>query len=151
MANTSQDSRKQSRRTFVKSAATAATGVAVAAASGDPRVRSANEKKKNAKRKEIKRIYLFMHPPSTLSYRELLKPNPPVEESWRKIVAEKVAIHGTVSAGVIHSRFVALMSGSNVEADIHHSELAIEEGAMFDGCSRRTPEGQQLPTPEEEG
>jgi cytoskeletal protein CcmA (bactofilin family) len=68
-----------------------------------------------------------------------------------KIVAEKVAIHGTVSAGVIHSRFVALMSGSNVEADIHHSELAIEEGAMFDGCSRRTPEGQQLPTPEEEG
>ncbi|MFV0296506.1 MAG: polymer-forming cytoskeletal protein [Hyphomicrobiaceae bacterium] len=65
-----------------------------------------------------------------------------------KIVAERVLIHGMVSSGEIHSNEVALLSGSHVEADIHHRRLAIEEGAMFDGRSRRTPENVGLPTPD---
>ncbi len=65
-----------------------------------------------------------------------------------RIVAEKVAIHGTVSSGEIYSHHVSLMSGSNVEADIHHRQLAIEEGARFDGRSRRTADDAVLPSPE---
>lgn len=39
--------------------------------------------------RELKRIYLFIHAPAHLPYRELMRPNPPVEENWRKLVAEK--------------------------------------------------------------
>ncbi len=106
MARTQKET--QSRRTFVKNAATAVTTVAAAtgaasAAQGDatpsstalaaggspdPKGQPANSAKK-PEGKEIRHICLFMHPPSTLSYRELLKPNPPVEENWRKIAAER--------------------------------------------------------------
>ncbi len=48
------------------------------------------------------------------------------------IVGEK----GRVS-GMICGRTVALQASSNVEADVHHMSLLIEQGAMFDGRSRR--------------
>lgn len=64
-----------------------------------------------------------------------------------KIVAQRVAIHGTVSGGEIFSDQVALMNGSQVAADIHHRQLSVEEGAMFEGRSRRAPEGTTWPKP----
>ena len=64
-----------------------------------------------------------------------------------KIVAQKVAIHGTVTGGEIYSDQVALMSGSQVDADIHHRQLSVEEGAMFEGRSRRAKDESNWPTP----
>jgi hypothetical protein len=52
------------------------------------------------------------------------------------VVGHRVIVRGTVS-GVICGKTIALQSSSHVEGDIHHLSLAIEEGAMFDGRSRR--------------
>ena len=38
---------------------------------------------------KIRKVYLFMHPPSRLSQRNLLKPNLPVEEHWKRLVQER--------------------------------------------------------------
>ena len=53
------------------------------------------------------------------------------------IVAEEVVVRGHV-AGSIRGKRVLLQTSSHVEGDIYHQTLAIEQGAFFEGKSRRT-------------
>lgn len=53
------------------------------------------------------------------------------------IVAEDVVVRGQVM-GSIRGVRVTLQSSSHVEGDIYHQSLAIEQGAFFEGKSRRS-------------
>lgn len=53
------------------------------------------------------------------------------------IVAEEVVIRGHVM-GSVRSKRVMLQATSQVDGDIFHNALSIEQGAMFEGRSRRT-------------
>ncbi len=53
------------------------------------------------------------------------------------IVAEEVVVRGHVS-GSVRGKRVMLQASSQVEGDIYHNALSIEQGAMFEGKSRRT-------------
>ena len=55
------------------------------------------------------------------------------------IVAEEIVIRGHVS-GSVRGKRVMLQASSQVEGDIYHNALSIEQGAMFEGKSRRTTE-----------
>jgi cytoskeletal protein CcmA (bactofilin family) len=52
------------------------------------------------------------------------------------IVADEAIIRGQV-LGSIRSKRVMLQSSSHVEGDVYHQTLAIEQGAFFEGKSRR--------------
>lgn len=52
-----------------------------------------------------------------------------------KIAADEVVVRGKVK-GVIGANRVILAEGAQVESDIFHRKLAIEEGARFDGEAR---------------
>lgn len=52
------------------------------------------------------------------------------------IVAEEIVVRGHVM-GSIRGRKVMLQSSSHVDGDIYHQTLAIEQGAFFEGKSRR--------------
>jgi cytoskeletal protein CcmA (bactofilin family) len=52
------------------------------------------------------------------------------------VAGQQVIIRGTVS-GVVCGVTVALQGSSKVKGDVHHMSLAIEQGAAFDGRSRR--------------
>jgi cytoskeletal protein CcmA (bactofilin family) len=52
------------------------------------------------------------------------------------VAAERVIVRGKI-AGVIRGADVSLRSSARVEGDIHHMQLAIEQGAEFDGRCRR--------------
>jgi cytoskeletal protein CcmA (bactofilin family) len=52
------------------------------------------------------------------------------------IVAEEIVVRGHV-AGSIRGKRVMLQSSSHVEGDVYHQALAIEQGAYFEGKSRR--------------
>lgn len=53
------------------------------------------------------------------------------------IVSDEVVIRGHV-IGSVRSKRVMLQSTSQVEGDIFHQSLSIEQGALFEGKSRRT-------------
>ncbi|MGD9785184.1 MAG: polymer-forming cytoskeletal protein [Hyphomicrobiaceae bacterium] len=53
------------------------------------------------------------------------------------IIADEAIVRGQVM-GSIRSRRVMLQSQSRVEGDIFHQTLSIEQGAYFEGKSRRT-------------
>jgi cytoskeletal protein CcmA (bactofilin family) len=53
------------------------------------------------------------------------------------IIADEVVVRGQVM-GSIRGKRVMLQSSSHVEGDIHHQALAIEQGAFFEGKSRRS-------------
>lgn len=53
------------------------------------------------------------------------------------VIADEVVVRGQVM-GSIRSKRVMLQATSHVEGDIHHSALSIEQGAFFEGKSRRT-------------
>lgn len=53
------------------------------------------------------------------------------------VVAEDVIVRGRV-LGSVRAQRVTLQSTSHVEGDIHHMSLAIEQGAYFEGKSRRS-------------
>ena len=53
------------------------------------------------------------------------------------IVAEEVVVRGHVM-GSVRGKRVLLQNASHVEGDIYHQTLAIEQGAFFEGKSRRT-------------
>jgi len=53
------------------------------------------------------------------------------------IVADEAIIRGQVM-GSIRSKRVMLQSSSHVEGDVYHRSLAIEQGAYFEGRSRRS-------------
>jgi cytoskeletal protein CcmA (bactofilin family) len=52
------------------------------------------------------------------------------------VAGQQVVVRGTVS-GVVCGKTVALQASSQVEGDIHHMSFAIEQGAHFEGRSRR--------------
>ena len=52
------------------------------------------------------------------------------------IVAEEVVVRGKVM-GSIRGNKVTLQSSAHVEGDVFHRALAIEQGAFFEGKSRR--------------
>jgi cytoskeletal protein CcmA (bactofilin family) len=53
------------------------------------------------------------------------------------IVADEVVIRGHVM-GSVRGKRVLLQTSSHVEGDVYHNTLAIEQGAFFEGKSRRT-------------
>lgn len=53
------------------------------------------------------------------------------------IIAEEVVVRGHVM-GSVRGKRVLLQNASHVEGDIFHQTLAIEQGAFFEGKSRRT-------------
>jgi cytoskeletal protein CcmA (bactofilin family) len=59
------------------------------------------------------------------------------------VAGQQVIVRGRVS-GTICGKTVALQASSNVDGDVHHMSLLIEQGAMFDGRSRRAPNEQAL-------
>ena len=52
------------------------------------------------------------------------------------VAGQQVVVRRTVS-GVVCGKTVALQASSRVECDIHHMSFAVEQGAQFDGRSRR--------------
>jgi cytoskeletal protein CcmA (bactofilin family) len=52
------------------------------------------------------------------------------------VAGEQVVVRGKVS-GAICAKHVALQASSEVQGDIHHMSFAIEQGAIFEGRSRR--------------
>lgn len=52
------------------------------------------------------------------------------------VTAEHVEVRGKLS-GTIRAKHVCLASGCQVEGDLYHNKLTIEEGAFFEGRSRR--------------
>jgi len=52
------------------------------------------------------------------------------------VAGQQVVVRGKVS-GVICGKTVALQASSQVNGDIHHMSFAIEQGALFEGRSRR--------------
>jgi len=59
------------------------------------------------------------------------------------VAASKVNVRGTVT-GTIRSKDVVLHAASHVEGDLHHANLTLEQGAMFEGRSRRPEDPQTL-------
>ena len=53
------------------------------------------------------------------------------------VTAEEVIVNGTLT-GSIRARRVTLCSDCKVEGEIFHEHLTIEQGAYFEGVSRRT-------------
>jgi cytoskeletal protein CcmA (bactofilin family) len=53
------------------------------------------------------------------------------------VIAEECVIRGRL-LGTVRGRRVLLQSSSHVEGDIYHQTMAIEQGAFFEGKSRRT-------------
>ena len=52
------------------------------------------------------------------------------------VAGQQVVVRGKVS-GVVCGKSVALQASSKAEGDIHHMSFAIEQGAHFEGRSRR--------------
>ena len=52
------------------------------------------------------------------------------------VAGRQVVVRGKVS-GVICAQAVALQASSQVDGDVHHMSFAIEQGAHFEGRSRR--------------
>jgi cytoskeletal protein CcmA (bactofilin family) len=52
------------------------------------------------------------------------------------VAGQQVVVRGRVS-GVVCGKSVALQASSQVDGDIHHMSFAIEQGAQFEGRSRR--------------
>jgi cytoskeletal protein CcmA (bactofilin family) len=53
------------------------------------------------------------------------------------IVADEVVVRGHVM-GSVRGKRVLLQNSSHVEGDVYHQTLAIEQGAFFEGKSRRS-------------
>ena len=52
------------------------------------------------------------------------------------IMAEEVVVRGKVT-GAIRANRVILQDSAHVDSEVFHKKLAIEEGACFEGTSRR--------------
>ena len=89
----------ETRREFLKTAAVA-SGTVLAAASTVQA--AAGEETPAVRRKPIKHILLFMHPPAQYSMYRMLKPAPQVEENWKKVLAEKGPDEGNAVC-IVHS------------------------------------------------
>jgi cytoskeletal protein CcmA (bactofilin family) len=65
-----------------------------------------------------------------------------------KVTADRVIVRGGVS-GVIRANRVSLEPPAEVHGDIHHTALAIDEGARFSGRSYPAPDGAIAESPVE--
>jgi cytoskeletal protein CcmA (bactofilin family) len=63
-----------------------------------------------------------------------------------EVVAESVVIRGTIE-GRIRARKVQLCTGSKVHGDIHHTSLAIEPNAVFEGGVKHVQDPLAEPPP----
>ena len=52
------------------------------------------------------------------------------------VAGQQVMVRGKVS-GVVCAKIVALQATSEVQGDVHHMSFAVEQGALFEGRSRR--------------
>ena len=59
------------------------------------------------------------------------------------MIAQKIVVDGNVE-GPIEGGDVILKSHANVTGDIKHQSLSIENGAVFEGCSKRATERLQI-------
>src|SRR6516162_2641282 len=59
------------------------------------------------------------------------------------VAGRQVVVRGKVS-GVICGQAVALQASSKVDGDVHHMSFAIEQGAHFEGRSRRAKDESDL-------
>jgi cytoskeletal protein CcmA (bactofilin family) len=59
------------------------------------------------------------------------------------VAGRQIVVRGTVS-GVICGQTVALQASSQIDGDIHHMSFAIEQGAHFEGRSRRARSADDL-------
>jgi cytoskeletal protein CcmA (bactofilin family) len=62
------------------------------------------------------------------------------------LLADEVVVRGNVG-GSIRGNNVTLQSNSRVEGDLFHKSLSIEQGAFFEGKSRRSDDPTNLPRP----
>jgi cytoskeletal protein CcmA (bactofilin family) len=62
------------------------------------------------------------------------------------VKAETVEVYGKVQGSILASR-VVLHESAEVEGDIHSQFLSIEEGASFDGRSRKVHDPQEIAPP----
>ena len=59
------------------------------------------------------------------------------------VAGQQVVVRGKVS-GVVCAKNVALQASSEVQGDVHHMSFAIEQGAVFEGRSRRAADESAL-------
>lgn len=62
------------------------------------------------------------------------------------VSATQIVVRGAVQ-GVVRGKDVVLASTANVDADVHHASLSLEQGAVFEGRSRR-PENVETLVPD---
>jgi cytoskeletal protein CcmA (bactofilin family) len=62
------------------------------------------------------------------------------------LTADEVVVRGGVQ-GSIRGNSVSLQSSSRIEGDVFHKSLAIEQGAYFEGKSRRSDDPMSMPRP----
>ena len=62
------------------------------------------------------------------------------------LIAEEVVVRGKVQ-GSIRGNAVMLQASSHVEGDLFHKALVIEQGAFFEGKSRRSDDPMPMPPP----
>jgi cytoskeletal protein CcmA (bactofilin family) len=62
------------------------------------------------------------------------------------VIADEVVVRGHV-VGTIRSKRVMLQATSQVEGDIYHQSLSIEQGALFEGKSRRSNDDPRASVP----
>jgi cytoskeletal protein CcmA (bactofilin family) len=63
-----------------------------------------------------------------------------------ELVANEVVIGGNVS-GSIRGNSVTFQSAAHIEGDVFHKTLAVEQGAYFEGKSRRSDNPMAVPRP----
>ena len=60
------------------------------------------------------------------------------------LIADEIVIGGSVQ-GSIRGNSVTFQSASHIEGDVFHRKLAIEQGAFFEGKSRRADDPMSVP------
>ena len=126
------------RRGFFKSAATVASGAALAAAADStaaPEAHAETPPAEAARKKLIKHILLFMHPPAQFSQYRLLKPNPVVEENWKKAIAENGPDEAIVVCIVHGSKGDQALEEAALEHFGDLPQLGLHAGPYDDTCT----------------
>ena len=59
------------------------------------------------------------------------------------VAGQQVVVSGKV-LGIICAKSITLQASSNVEGDVHHMSLAVEQGAKFEGRSRHAANESEL-------
>jgi cytoskeletal protein CcmA (bactofilin family) len=60
------------------------------------------------------------------------------------LIANEIVVEGSAQ-GSIRGNAVVFRPGSQVEADVFHNSLTIEQGAFFEGKSRRVNDPTSIP------